>query len=539
MTGPTRLLVLGIDAASPDLLDAWIADGTLPNLRALASRGVVGRTRGVDGFHIGSTWPSLYTGTDPSHHGVHYLVQLVPGTYQLRYSATDEFVRGEPFWRTLSNAGQRVAVLDVPLSRLDTDLNGVHVVEWGGHDSVYGFQCAPGDYGRDLAARYGTHPLGGSCDAIRRSAEDYGAFLDRLEVGVTKKLAWTKELLARRGWDLFMQVFTEAHCTGHQCWHLHDASHPAHDPTIASTLGDPLRRIYRSIDGAIGQLVAAAGNDTPVVVFSAHGMSHWYGAQFLLEAMLVRLGVTAPLPGAPQDSAGVRGLARSAWRTLPASVRGPIYSVRQRLAGAESRTSQPPAFSVDAARSLCFPLNNGLAVGGIRLNLVGREPEGRLHAGAEADAFVARLTADLLGIVDDRTGGPLVRRVVRTAECYGGPMLDHLPDLLVEWSDEIPTGSTGLNGGRGALVRANSPKIGVIEGRNDYTRTGEHRPGGWFVTAMPGVAPRPLGREVSLLDLAPTFARLVGVDMPASQGRVVEEVIRAKPDDDVQGVLSS
>lgn len=524
MSAPTRLLVLGIDAASPELLDGWVGDGTLPNLRALAARGIVGRTRGVEGFQIGSTWPSLYTGTDPSHHGVHYLVQLVPGSYQLRSSATGDFVHGEPFWRTVSNAGRRVAVLDVPLSRLDTTLDGVHVVEWGGHDSVYGFQCAPADLGPDLASRYGTHPLGGSCDAIRRSADDYGAFLDRLELGVTKKLAWTKELLARGGWDLFMQVFTEAHCTGHQCWHLHDATHPGHDPAIVSALGDPLRRIYRSIDAAVGQLIAAAGNDTPVVVFSAHGMSHWYGAQFLLESILVRLGCTVPLAAPPARSGGVRGLARTAWRALPPSVRGPINSVRERLAAAESSTARPPTLTVDAARSLCFPLNNGLAVGGIRLNLIGREPEGRLHPGAEADAFVEKLTTDLSSIGDERTGRPLVRRVTRTAERYSGPLLDHLPDVLVEWSDDVPTGSTALNAGRGAMVRASSPKIGVIEGANGYTRTGEHRAGGWFVAAVPGGAHGPLGREVSLLDLAPTFTRLLGVEM-ACQGCAVREII--------------
>jgi len=525
MTAPTRLLVLGIDAASPDLLDRWIADGTLPHLRALVARGVVGRTRGVDGFHIGSTWPSLYTGTDPSHHGVHYLVQLVPGTYQLHNVATGEFVRGEPFWKTLSNAGKRVAVLDVPLSRLDRSLNGVHVVEWGGHDSLYGFQTSPVDLGQDLAARYGAHPLGGACDAVRTSADDYSVFLERLERGVATKVAWTKELLARGGWDLFMQVFTEGHCTGHQCWHLHDAAHPGHDPRVAESLGDPLRRIYRAIDAAVGELVAAVGSETPVIVFSAHGMSHWYGAQFLLEEMLVRLGVTTPFPAVPAGFAGgVEGVARSAWRALPSSVRSRVRDLRHRLAP-ESPTAPPPALRVDAARSLCFPLNNGLAVGGIRLNLVGREPEGKLRPGAEADAFVERLTGELLAVIDERTGRPLVRRVIRTAERYEGPMLDHLPDLLVEWSDEVPTGSTVVNGGRAAVVRARSLELGAIEGANDYGRTGEHRPGGWFVAAVPGVASRAIGRAVPLIDLAPTFTRLLGVEMAPCGGRPVEELV--------------
>ncbi|MGH7647001.1 MAG: alkaline phosphatase family protein, partial [Gemmatimonadaceae bacterium] len=61
-----RLLILGIDAASPDLLDAWVADGTMPNLAAVVARGLTGRVRGLDGFFVGSTWPSLVTGTNPA-----------------------------------------------------------------------------------------------------------------------------------------------------------------------------------------------------------------------------------------------------------------------------------------------------------------------------------------------------------------------------------------------------------------------------------------------------------------------------------------
>jgi predicted AlkP superfamily phosphohydrolase/phosphomutase len=523
MTSPTRVLVLGIDAASPALLDAWIADGTLPNLGALVDRGIAGRTHGIDGFFIGSTWPSMYTGTNPAHHGVHYLVQIVPGTYRLHHCATGTYIHRPPFWRALSDAGRRVAILDVPLSRLDSDLNGVHVVEWGGHDSLYGFQCAPPALGEELVARYGRHPLSGDCDGDRTTAQDFRAFLDQLELGVARKLALTTDLLSRGGWDMFMQVFTEAHCTGHQCWHLHDALHPAHDPSIASALGDPLRRMYRTIDRSIGELLRTVGDDTTAIVFSAHGMSHWYGAQFLLRDILLRLGVTTPLPApARKGPSRAEEVARMAWRTLPVSVRGQIKGVRQRLRPARS-TVREPTIPVDAASSLCFPLANGLAVGGIRLNLVGREPAGRLEPGAEADAFVRRLSEDLLAIIDERTGRPLVRRVVRAAELYEGELLDHLPDVLVEWSEAGAPGSTANAGGRAAIVRAQSPKIGVIEGANEYGRTGEHRPGGWFAAAGPGVGRGRLEREVSLMDLAPTITHLLGVELRCD-GEVIGEL---------------
>lgn len=514
----TRLLVLGVDAASPDLLDAWIADGTLPHLRALVERGATGRLGGIDGFYVGSTWPSIYTGTGPARHGFHYQLQIIPGTYELHWRPDGEFVRTEPLWSVLERAGLNVAALDVPLSRPSPGPRerGVQVVEWGGHDSLYGFSAFPPDVEEDLRDRFGVHPLGPSCDAVRETAADYSRFLEQLEEGIRLKTQWTRDLLDRGDWDMFMQVFTAGHCAGHQCWHLHDRDHPAFDEGIVSEIGgDPLRRIYQALDAAVGELVAAAG-DTQVVVFSGHGMSYWHGAQFLLPEILQGLGVTAPLPGQHRQPLA-RRLAAQVWRRLPSVAKEPLRRARARLAAPLTPGPQrPPTIKADLARSRCFPLNNGQAVGGIRLNLAGREPGGLLEPGTDADEFCDQLAADLLAIVDERTGRPLVRDVRRTDALHGGDRLDTLPDLLVDWNDLVPTGSTLLAGGAGATVRASSPKLGVVEGVNEYGRTGEHRPGGWFVSAGPGISPTRVAFEVPLTALAPSLAAMVGVDMPSA-----------------------
>ena len=531
MTGvpPARLVMLGIDAANPELLEQWAADGTLPNLAKLISRGAVTRTRGVEGFFVGSTWPSMYTATTPAGHGVHYLLQLIPGTYRLHWVAEAEFVRRAPFWEALSHAGRRVAVLDVPLTRLSKELNGIQVVEWGGHDSVYGFRTTPDDLASTLRTRHGTHPLGGSCDRSRRTVEDYASFVDALEAGVRRKASWTGELLDRGGWDLFMQVFTESHCVGHQCWHLHDPGHPAYDPAFAARHGDPLQRVYRAIDTAIGDLLARAG-DARVMVFSAHGMAHRYGAQFLLRDILVRLGVTVPeAPSGDEQTTGgvVRRLARGVWNKLPVAARRPIRAIRSRGTRQPSGAPRVPTLRVDAGRSACFPLNNGLAVGGIRLNLAGREPNGALQPGAEADEFCDRLAADLTQMVDDRTGRPLVRRVIRTDTIYAGDQRDALPDLLVEWDDTTPLDSSALGDSSRGRVRARSDATGVIEGVNDYARTGEHRLGGWLVVSGPGIGAGRLERSISLLDIAPTACAMLGTELPDVDGSVIREILGA------------
>ncbi len=521
----SKIFVIGIDAANPTLLRRWAEEGALPNIRSLMARGLVGTTLSVEGFFVGSTWPSFYTGVTPARHGFHYLTQLKPGTYDFYRSGDEGIVAREPFWTHLSRAGRRVAILDVPLSRIDRSLNGIQSVEWGGHDSVYGFQASSAELVSTIKSRFGEYPLGPSCDGANRTAADYRAFTELLLKGARAKAELTKYFLRSGGWDFFMQVFTEAHCAGHQCWHLHDETHPAHDRSVVRATGDPLRQVYAAIDGAIGELLEAAG-DALVVVLAAHGMSYWYGAQFLLQEILFRLGATRPAADteAGRELSPVMAGARWMWRRLPISIRQPLQPLRRRLRPERTPAGSLPKIAADLSTSYCFPVNNGLAIGGIRLNLTGREPSGVLEP-SQAEEFCANLSADLLSIVDERTNKPLVKRVLRTADIYTGECLDRLPDLLVEWNDEVPTGSTAVGKGAGAMVRARSPKIGVIEGVNHYGRTGEHRPKGLFIAAGPTVRRGVIQREISILDFAPTLTKLFGVELPDCDGRPIGELL--------------
>ena len=156
----TNFLVLGIDAASPDLLRRWADEGKLPAIRGLMDRGISGRVRGVEGFFIGSTWPSFYTGLNPAGHGFYRIVQLRSGTYDFfRPLEAPHGMGGTPFWKIASDADRQVAVLDVPLSRLDPALNGLQTVEWGSHDPVFGFHASSSEVARDLMAKVGPYPM--------------------------------------------------------------------------------------------------------------------------------------------------------------------------------------------------------------------------------------------------------------------------------------------------------------------------------------------------------------------------------------------
>jgi predicted AlkP superfamily phosphohydrolase/phosphomutase len=169
---------------------------------------------------------------------------------------------------------------------------------------------------------------------------------------------------------------------------------------------------------------------------------------------------------------------------------------------------------LDAAAGKCFIINNNHTYGGIRVNLVGREPAGKIHPGSEYENFIEQLSRDLLDIVNVESGKRIVNRVIRRTDLYRGEGTEHFPDLFVEWGTTEPVRS----------IR--SDKIGRFDKEDPYCRTGGHNPAGLFIASGPNIAPGRLNRQVSILDFAPTFCEALGVRFDGFDGTAIPEISR-------------
>ena len=513
MKARPKLLFLGICAGSHEHFLDWCRTGVLPNLHDLVAEGLVGRTRNVPAVFVQCTWPSFYTGTGPAKQGIHCWEQLKPGTYETYRAYTPDLVRTPPFWEHLSAAGKRVAILDVPQTRPSSRINGVQLVEWGAHDYNHGFATSPASLKEEVLARFGQHPQIGLCDADRTAAQ-LADFRDGLLRGIEGKVAITKHFLAQEDWDFFAQVFTEAHCIGHQAWHLHDPSHPRFKKVERDLVGDPVQDVAIKIDRAIGEILADIDDSTTVIVMAGHGMTAKYVAQFMLEDILLKLGVAirgagAPKPLPPSLRRRLDPVLTWGWQHTPHVARRWLDPLRHR---AHALVQTPTKTPLNRAAGKCFIVNNNSTHGGIRVNLVGREPEGKVQPGAEYEAFLEQLGRDLLDIVNVETGRRIVNRVIRSTDLYRGEGTEHFPDLFVEWAGAEPVRS----------IR--SDKIGRIDRDYSYCRTGEHTQAGVFIASGPGITPGRLDREVSILDFAPTFCEALGVSSDQFEGNAIPEI---------------
>ncbi len=76
---PPRLVVLGLDAGTWDLLGPWMDQGLLPNLAKLRDRGVHGRLRSTQPSSSPVIWTSIATGKVPEKTGITWFVRFPHG----------------------------------------------------------------------------------------------------------------------------------------------------------------------------------------------------------------------------------------------------------------------------------------------------------------------------------------------------------------------------------------------------------------------------------------------------------------------------
>ena len=377
MSSPAKVLFIGIDAADKDLIQQWAKAGHLPNLTKLFETAAWGVTQSPIGLYVGAIWPSFYTAVSPARHGRYCYEQIQPGSYDIKRFSPRE-VKKEPFWDALNRSGKRVAVIDVPKTYPSQLFNGVHIVDWGSHDpDPAGFCVWPEFTAADIEMQFGKETMH-NCNAFRTTGEEFRDFRDHLIQRVRKKTALSSWCLDQGNWDCFLTVYSESHCVGHQCWHLHDDQHPKYDPLVVDVVGDPIKEVYQAIDEGIGELIAKVDDDTRVVVFASHGMGPHYDATFMLDEILRRIDGEPP----SQKRASLVPVVTALWKLLPQKVRDMASPLRKKARVTLGVDKDP---RLDIRRSFQVPNND--AYGGIRINLAGREPGGLVSPGKEYDDY--------------------------------------------------------------------------------------------------------------------------------------------------------
>lgn len=518
----TRVFVIGFDALDKDIIEKWAAEGVLPHFKKLLDNSIYGDIDVPRGLEAGCVWPTFYFGLRPGNMGQYDGARLFDPSRYDHYSYQPSKDSTPPIWTTLSQAGKLCAVIDAPYNYPVDNINGIKIVDRAGHVPAGGgdflrLRTHPPELAEEIVSMFGPDPAGGrSSDYF---AMDTVEQIDEFRRIYTSRIANKTDMILhywdKKPWDFFMSVFTEAHCAGHRCWHLHDPQHHQHNADLAKAAGNPLKDIYIALDQAVGRLIEAVKDDARIIVFLSHGMGPRHTGTRVLDRILARLDNQR----VATRSNPLLNLARRIWRHLPEQLRKPFLKVRNNLTndGFQPNRHQRRFFEVYA--------NDRTA--GIRINLAGREANGIVEA-AQFDALCDQLTADLLALKNQESSEPAVREVIRVKDMYAGPFRDHLPDLLVTWNRSHPINFIG------------SDKTGIVDtvGIDMTTRTGDHRIKGRFFAIANDWLPHKLESNVKTEDFAPTIAALTAVTLEKTDGKIIADLVSV-PSNPPQGMADN
>ena len=447
-----RVLVVGWDGATFDLIDPMVEAGRLPHLARLIEGGATARLESTRIPISSAAWPTIATGVGPGVHGVYDFLRPSEGSWDARLvSARD--VDAPPLWRILSRRGHRVHVFGVPITFPPEPVDGTLVAG----------MLSP------LDADYAWPP--GTADALRARGfvpdvglwrRDEAMDLKAVRAQVDLKRDVLVELLADRDWSLAFIAFKSLDVLCHR-------------PDLALN-GEEVAAHMEALDRALGDLVEAAGEDATVVVLSDHGFAR-YPQVFNVHRWLIDEGFSRPRPDAALErprGAPNLGVARATARS-------------ERLAG------------LDLARTRALAEVAEGPFGAIRVPRAGREP-GATATAAEAEATLQEIERALRAATTP-SGEPLVLDLWRGADLYPGPHADLVvPDLVLRTNDRYRCVTDAL-----APALAPSP-----------IAFPDHALDGILVVGGARARRAAERGRAALVDVAPTLLHALGEPIPSS-----------------------
>lgn len=487
------ICVLQFDAASVGVLERMLQGGDLPTLAATidAGRRIELETPAED-FAAGAFY-TLYSGVPLADHGIFYPFQWSAPAQRARYATA--FEAPPPVWERLAGTGLRTLAIDPYESRPPERADGCFVCGWGFSDGVVLPRWShPPGLGRRLARRHGRGPDATEVFGAPAAAELL-SLRRRLVAAPGRISKLAVELLGKERFDLAWLTFSAAHLGGHAFWDLSQLDPDRASDRERDLIGTALEEIYRAVDAAMGEVIAALPDEADLIITSAVGMDVNTSRADLLPEMLA-----AVVSGEPASDSNAPGGA--IWRlrsAIPGSARRRVARIIPRPLALEL-TSRLELSGHDWTRTRAFahPADNQ---GYIRLNLRGREREGTVEPGTDADALLEQIAAGLESFrLPD--GTPAVASALRTRSRYRGAHDDRLPDLVVRWADRPATGPEVLSSERFGVVRRHGAGSG---------RSGNHTPGdAWAVIRAGGGLGAGAGRG-RLEDVAATVCESLGL----------------------------
>lgn len=505
-----KLVVIGWDGATWDLLDAWVRAGHLPNLARLRQAGSAGRLLSTPLPLSPAAWSTIVTGQNPGRHGVFDWFERKPGSYAVEYVHTGR-IAARPVWEYFNEGSKRMGIFCPPMLYPAVPVDGFMVSGMAAPNPRARDFAFPPDLIDDLQSRVGPF-IAGEEETYKTGQE--ATYLQSMLEWLDYQRRAVHYLIERYPCDAYLLVFMQSDHVQHKFWRYLDPGYPGYDPVRDGRFRDAILKVYQALDEVLGELLDLFGETAHFILLSDHGAGPTYGVMYI-NRWLRQEGFLHLKSGAAtriKSWLASKDLLLRAYRLASRLGLG-------RAAGLVSKPVRNKALNaflsfedIDWSRTQAYARGS---FGQVYVNLKGREPQGIVEPGPAYERLVEELLARLRALRHPETGESLITGLHRREEVLAGPYLERAADILFTIQDQRYQSSV---------------KLGIegkdLLGPSEYEDSGSHRSEGILVMAGPGIQAGVPIEKAGVADICPTMLALSGLPVPAGlDGRVLEEVL--------------
>lgn len=508
----TRVLIIGLDGASWDLLNPLMKSGDLPNLERLANSGAKGVLESTIPPVTASAWSSLYTGRTPGHHGVFDFRRRMRSESTDRAWVTSGSIGGPKLWEIANAQGKTVGLVNLPLTFPPVKVDGYMI---GGmpvpatRDEI-GYPRGlvdeiireTGDYISDVDLLRGESP-----DV--KDKEKCLEFVNQVGRATEVRARAIRYLMEKYPTDLTFFVMVAPDRLSHLFWQVLNPSKG--DTDLADweyDLKTKMVGVLRKVDEVVGEMTGKMSDEDLIVLMSDHGFGP-LNEILKLNKLLSELGYLKFRPEVEH------GLKKKIGRVLPEAVKKPLRAILG-LDGIKGAKGSDSGKRFDPYSLISWRFTQAYSGGGVEqgifLNVAGREPYGTVQFGAEYYQVREKLIAELRNLKHPDDNKPLFDWVEPRERIYSGEYLENAPDIMY-----------GLRGYTMVIGEdAEPPMIGPWS----QPRAGFHRREGILILRGPMIRSGASLAKTGIEDVVPTVLRCWGLKLDKGMdGDVIDEAI--------------
>ncbi len=501
-----RVLVIGLDGATWDILNPLMRDGKMPHLKKLLDASAKGVLMSSIPPVTAAAWTCFSTGKNPGKHGLVDFIYFPDHGYRVTI-ANSTTRDAATLWNLLSDRDMRVGVVAVPMTYPPEKVNGVMVTDLMTPNAQVQYTYPP-ELKQELLDKVGPFVI---TPGEGENPSNPLPYLDKVRTDVKGSADYALYLLKQEPYDFFMYVFGITDILQHQFWYLLEAD-PAALNESDRAIREKVVAIFTQVDDGVGEMLKQADENTTIVLMSDHGFGPMKGFMHVNNFLLDR--------GYLVLKSGAMSMLKRAMFSLGITPQNVHLTLKALKLDLRRRFNRGRAYGtlrrfflsfddVDWTRTKAFALGH---IGQIYINLEGRQPSGVVKPGTEYEALRDELRTELLKLKHPDTGEQLIAKVLNREEIYHGNLLDNTPDLLL-----LPADFKYLAFGESEF--ASNKLVGPTLGH-----TGHHRLEGIGALIGPHIQVGAQIQNASLVDLAPTILYALGLPIPPDMdGRVLTE----------------